>query len=76
MDADRMPLWRERLDDLARSGLSVRAWCEARGIGKSQYAYWRRRIAEADALPGEGAAWLPVQPMPSPLMGKCRPPCP
>lgn len=57
---DPAPVWRQRLDDLAQSGLSVREWCQARGISKSQYTYWRRRIAEAEAAAPERATWLSI----------------
>ena len=62
-------VWRERLGDLAQSGLSVRKWCEVNGYSKSQYTYWRRRLANSDTAKTGGAAWLPVQviaPPPSP----------
>lgn len=37
-------IWRERLDDCVRSGLSVKAWCASYGIPIQQYYYWRSRI--------------------------------
>jgi hypothetical protein len=38
--------WRERIAEQERSGLSVRRYCEAQGIGQRLFYYWRRRLRE------------------------------
>ena len=53
-------LWCKRLNDFARSGLSVRKWCEENGVTECQHTYWRRKLAAADAANTIGAGWLPV----------------
>lgn len=53
-------LWRQRLADLSQSGLSVRQWCEQKGVTKSTYGYWRRKLALADAAETGGTDWLCV----------------
>ncbi len=57
-------VWRKRLDDLARSGLSVRAWCERSGVSRYQARYWKAYFADHEDDPSDpsapGEAWLPV----------------
>ena len=38
--------WRERIAEQERSGLSVRRYCEAQGIGQHLFYYWRKRLRE------------------------------
>ena len=55
-------VWRKRIDDLVRSGLSVRAWCERNGVTRNQTRYWQRQFAERDSDPDtSNGQWLPVE---------------
>jgi len=38
--------WRERIAEQERSGVSVRRFCQARGIGEHLFYYWRKRLRE------------------------------
>jgi transposase-like protein len=38
--------WRERIAEQERSGLSVRRYFEAQGIGQHLFYYWRKRLRE------------------------------
>ena len=42
-------LWRERLKDCERSGLSVREFCRRIGVRESMYYWWKREIGRRDA---------------------------
>lgn len=38
--------WRERIAEQERSGVSVRQFCQAQGIGEHLFYYWRKRLRE------------------------------
>src|ERR1700720_2686258 len=38
--------WRERIAEQERSGVSVRRFCQAQGIGEHLFYYWRKRLRE------------------------------
>jgi transposase-like protein len=38
--------WRGRIAEQERSGVSVRRYCEAQGIGQHLFYYWRKRLRE------------------------------
>jgi hypothetical protein len=40
--------WRERLSDQARSGLTVRAFCEREALKETAFYFWRREIGRRD----------------------------
>ena len=62
--------WREHVRDWRASGLSVRAFCERRGLAEPSFYAWRRKLARhadrppafvavrlvADEAPARGAA--------------------
>ena len=41
--------WRKALKQRARSGLTIRAFCEREGLTESSYQFWRRELAKRDA---------------------------
>lgn len=51
--------WREHVEEQARSGLTVGAYCAARGLAAPTFYEWRRRIA-AGGGPAR-AAFVPVE---------------
>jgi hypothetical protein len=40
-------LWRERITEQGRSGVSVKEFCEERGISAWSFYDWRKRLREA-----------------------------
>ncbi len=38
--------WHGRIAEHERSGVSVRRYCEAQGIGQHLFYYWRKRLRE------------------------------
>ena len=38
--------WCERIAEQERSGVSVRRFCQTRGIGEHLFYYWRKRLRE------------------------------
>ena len=57
---DRTDVWRKRLSDFARSGLSVRKWCEKNGVSECQHTYWRRKLAVTGDTNTMGALSPPI----------------
>jgi hypothetical protein len=49
---DNLKLWRQRLREFQKSGLSRRAFCEKNGIKKSSLDYWFRRLGKQVKLTG------------------------
>jgi hypothetical protein len=52
------------LEEQASSGMSKKAFCEARGLAPSMFYYWQRRLSEAPAMAGQepGFTQLEVRP--------------
>lgn len=59
-EADRASLWQERIDDLARSGLTVEKWCELNGTTPRQYGYWRAKLRREAKPRTRPAHWVAV----------------
>ena len=57
-DARKEQQWRQRLRQWRASGLTVRAFCEERGLSQPSFYAWRRVLVERDA---ESAVFVPVQ---------------
>ena len=54
-------MWRQRIEALYESGMSVRAWCKAQGIKEHQARYWLRRFSPARRGAKEPATeWVSV----------------
>jgi hypothetical protein len=53
--------WRRWIDECQTSGLSVRAFCERRGLTVASFYAWRRVLRRRAA---EQAAFVPVQVVP------------
>ncbi len=67
MDMDqRREHWRVLIDQQARSGQSIRAWCEANGIKQGQYYSWKSRLrAPSPQSTGNAGSFIPLE-LPSP----------
>jgi hypothetical protein len=61
-DADKERLWRRRLEQQRRSGLSVRAFCAAEGISEPSFYAWRRLSAERGWPAADGVDQSQTQP--------------
>ena len=59
--------WRELLADHAKSGLSIRAFCERRRLNEANFYAWRRELVRRDSGRAKIAAptFVPVQVTPS-----------
>ena len=44
--ANKSDLWRERIAEHERSGMSVRRFCKERGIADHMFFYWRKRLRD------------------------------
>jgi hypothetical protein len=42
--------WRERIAEQARSGLSIKQYCNERGVTPWSFYDWRKRLREAEAV--------------------------
>lgn len=51
----RLEHWAQMMRERAEQGLSIRAYCESRGIHENTYFYWQRKLREA-ACAGLAAA--------------------
>jgi len=56
--------WRQRIDDQAASGQSVRAWCEANGSQECSFYWWRSRLGLS---PRKRRPSKPAKAKPTPL---------
>lgn len=59
--------WRELIATQARSGLSIRDFCESRELGEPNFYAWRRELAKRDAggAKAETPTFVPVQVLPT-----------
>lgn len=51
---ERRARWRRVFEEVARSGLSIRQFCQERHVGEAQFYSWRRLLAAEQR--GDGAA--------------------
>jgi transposase len=65
-DLAREQFWRQTLADWRTSGLSVRAFCEARDLRPTTFDYWKRELQRRD----QAASPKPVQPKSTPRSAK------
>ena len=52
--------WRERLQDIAESEMTVQAWCHFNCVTIHQYYYWRRRLNASKTNPAVKGSWVAV----------------
>lgn len=57
---DRETFWRRMLRKQARSGLSIRSWCQRHSLSEAGFHWWRRELARRDAANPE-TTFLPVR---------------
>lgn len=47
MESEKFLLWKQRLEDIKQSDLTVDEWCKQNKISKHAYYYWRRKILDS-----------------------------
>lgn len=62
---DRKEQWRERIRDYRDSGLTMRAWCAARGFTFNQLKYWLRKLS-SEPQNQTTTTWVTVVPTAKP----------
>lgn len=60
---EREAFWRERVREQAESGLSVRRFCQTRGLSEASFYAWRRTLQERDRA--AAPAFVPVTMIPT-----------
>lgn len=50
---DREYIWEQRLFEQSKSGLNIAAWCNAQGVSRHQFFYWRKRLQSDRPSPSE-----------------------
>ena len=50
MAEERREYWRKLITEQERSGKTIRAFCEQRGIGDHCFYYWRRRLRQDESV--------------------------
>jgi hypothetical protein len=50
-DPVRLAHWRNVLDEQARSGLTIQAFCQKRGVSKSKFHHWKAILLNLDSGP-------------------------
>lgn len=46
----RLIKWSQLMEQREESGQNAKEFCEAKGISKSKYQYWRRKLKEAECV--------------------------
>ena len=52
----RMAHWAQIMQERVDSGMTIRAYCKAKGMGLNTYFYWQKKLREAAALQLAAAA--------------------
>ena len=47
MESEKFLLWKQRLEDIKQSDLTVDEWCNQNQVSKYAYYYWRRKILDS-----------------------------
>ena len=67
-NAQKTPIWKQRIIECRSSGMSVKEWCKERGLDFTTYYRWERKILTsiipAEDVPGLPSSNLPAVPAP------------
>ena len=67
-NAQKTPIWKQRIIECRSSGMSVKEWCKERGLDFTTYYRWERKILTsiipAEDVPGLPSPNLPTVPAP------------
>lgn len=58
-----MLLWEQRIDEINKSGMTVKEWCEKNGISKHKYNYWKHKIITMKEKPYKEVEFTEVTPI-------------
>ncbi|OPJ65230.1 IS66 family insertion sequence element accessory protein TnpA [Clostridium oryzae] len=59
---ENMLIWKQRIDERNKSGMTVKEWCEMNGLSKHKYNYWNHKII-TKKKPIEEIAFTEVTPI-------------
>lgn len=75
-DSSVLAEWRARLEDRARSGLTIEQWCVQHQMTVRRFRYWRKKVNAQSAAPAASnakaapkARWLAVEVSPEQTPG-------
>lgn len=63
-NAQKTPIWKQRIIECRSSGMSVKEWCKERGLDFTTYYRWERKILTS-IIPAEDVPGLPGPNLPS-----------
>ena len=63
-NAQKTPIWKQRIIECRSSGKSVKEWCKERGLDFTTYYRWERKILTS-IIPAEDVPGLPSPNLPS-----------
>ena len=63
-NAQKAPIWKQRIIECRSSGMSVKEWCKERGLDFTTYYRWERKILTS-IIPAEDVPGLPSPNLPS-----------
>ena len=64
-NAQKMPVWKQRVMECRSSGMSVKEWCKEHGLDFTTYYRWERKIL-AQLIPAEEIPAADLSALPSP----------
>ena len=68
-NAQKMPIWKQRIIECRSSGKSVKEWCKEQGLDFTTYYRWERKILANiipfDDFPGSNVPALPGSDLPA-----------
>ena len=64
-NAQKMPVWKQRIMECRSSGMSVKEWCKEHGLDFTTYYRWERKIL-AQLIPTEEIPAADLSALPSP----------
>ena len=47
MESEKFLLWKQRLEEIKQSDLTVDEWCNQNQVSKHAYYYWRKKILDS-----------------------------
>ena len=69
---ERERFWRKLVAGQARSGVSIRAWCDRHGVSEPSYYFWRRELARRkEQRQGVNPQIVPVEVSPPSPLSQC-----
>lgn len=63
-NAQKTPIWKQRIIECRSSGMSVKEWCKERGLDFTTYYRWERKILTS-IIPTEEISGLPGPNLPA-----------